>query len=339
MRAQILATLRMALPMMLGQGAQLLMHVIDGMMVGNLGVHELAACAMGNAAASLLFLVGVAIGSTVPALAARAFGAGDADRMNLVLRHGLAVSLVYSAGIAGFFAFASAWILPWFGPAELVGTARPYAILLMFSLIPALLVQNLRGFAEAQKHPWLPLGNITLGVVLNVVFNTGLIYGHYGLPALGLPGAALGTLLARICMLVHFVWLLRRRPAIAPRPGFWRPVGWRDGFYGEYLRLAAPMAAGGMMTDAVPGVYVTDVASPRSVSSTVHSAPTRRSSIVTEYPFAAVSCWVAAAPRSIAVHTPSRSYSHDTATSNGPAPKAAAPGPVRTLSMVSDPTA
>src|SRR3982750_1352451 len=107
--------------MMLGQGAQLLMHVIDSVMVGNLGIRELAACAMGNAAAALIFFVGVAIGSTVPALAGGAFGAGDRSRMNLVLRHGLTVSFIYSVSCAVLFACASPWILPLFGPVELVG--------------------------------------------------------------------------------------------------------------------------------------------------------------------------------------------------------------------------
>ncbi len=238
-----MATLRLALPMMLGQAAQLLMHVIDSVMVGNLGIKPLAASAMGNAAAALIFFVGVGTGSTVPVLVARAFGADDRARMNFVLRHGLTISFCYGVGSTLLFAAASPWILPLFGPAELVGPARTYAVLLVASLIPAFLVQNLRGFAEAQQHPWLPLGNIALGIALNVAFNSTLIYGHFGVPALGLPGAALGTLLARLCMLAHFVWLLNRRPAIAPAPGVWRPVRWRDGFYGKYFRVALPMAA------------------------------------------------------------------------------------------------
>jgi MATE family multidrug resistance protein len=104
-------------------------------------------------------------------------------------------------------------------------------------------VQNLRGFTEAQMRPWLPLGNILLGVGLNVLFNYGLIYGNFGLPALGLPGAALGTLLARCAMLLHFIWVLRRNREVRPTAGAWRPVPWRSGFYGEYLHLALPSAA------------------------------------------------------------------------------------------------
>jgi MATE family multidrug resistance protein len=87
------------------------------------------------------------------------------------------------------------------------------------------------------------LGNIALGVGLNVVFNYVLIYGRCGLPALGVTGAALGTLLARCLMLAHFAWLLRRQRDIAPAPGSWRPAAVRGGMYREYLPIALPFAA------------------------------------------------------------------------------------------------
>ncbi len=163
--------------------------------------------------------------------------------MNLVLRHGMTISFLYALTCIVVFGVASPYILPWFGSLELAAQARPYAILLIASLVPALLVQNLRGFTEAQNRPWLPLGNILLGVGLNVLLNYGLIYGNFGLPALGLPGAALGTLIARFAMLGHYIWLLRRHADLAPTPGAWRPVAWRGGLYGEYLRLALPSAA------------------------------------------------------------------------------------------------
>ncbi len=72
MRSEIRATVSLALPMILGQGAQMAMHVIDTAMVGRLGVQALAASAMGNNAAALFFFTGIALGTTVPVLAARA---------------------------------------------------------------------------------------------------------------------------------------------------------------------------------------------------------------------------------------------------------------------------
>lgn len=232
----------LGLPMIAGQAVQLLMHTIDATMVARVGVEPLASAAVGNNAAAIFYFVGVGLGSTVPVLAARAFGAGDRARLNLVLRHGLTVSLLYGVGCVLVFAALAKHILPWFGPPEIAAAAEPYAVLLIMSLVPALVLQNLRGFAEAQNRPWLPFVNIAVGVVLNVVLNFGFIYGRWGFPELGLTGAALGTLLARCGMLAHFAWVLRREHAIAPTVGAWRPVPLREGFYGEYFRVAGPSA-------------------------------------------------------------------------------------------------
>ncbi len=234
--------LALAIPMMAGQAMQVGLHAIDAAMVARLGVDALAQAAMGNGAAALFYFVGVGLGSTVPVLAARAFGAGDRGRLNLVLRHGLTVSTIYGLVCLAVFSVLAGRILPWFGPAELAQAAQPYAVLLIASLLPALVLQNLRGFAEAQNRPWLPLVNIGVGVVLNVTLNYGFIYGRWGFPELGVTGAALGTLLARCGMLAHFLWVLRREREIAPAPGAWRWVPPRGGFYGKYFRIGLPSA-------------------------------------------------------------------------------------------------
>lgn len=232
----------LAIPMIAGQAMQVGLHAIDAAMVARLGIEALAQAAMGNSAAAVFYFIGVGLGSTVPVLAARAFGADDRGRLNLVLRHGLTVSVIYGLVCLAVFAVLAARILPWFGPVELAPAAQPYAVLLIASLLPALVLQNLRGFAEAQNRPWLPLVNIGVGVVLNVTLNYGFIYGRWGFPELGVTGAALGTLLARCGMLGHFLWVLRRERDIAPAAGTWRWVAPRDRFYGEYFRIGIPSA-------------------------------------------------------------------------------------------------
>ena len=87
-------TVALGMPIVLGQDLNMLMHAIDALMVGRLGVDSLAA-AVGNNAAALFYVMGQGLGSTVPVLAARAFGAVDRTRLNLVLRHGFMVSLAY----------------------------------------------------------------------------------------------------------------------------------------------------------------------------------------------------------------------------------------------------
>jgi MATE family multidrug resistance protein len=67
----------------------------------------------------------------------------------------------------------------------------------------------LRQFAESLGRPWLPMGIMMGGVLLNVGLNWILIYGHLGAPALGLAGAGVATLTAR-CVDLLVLWLCLR---------------------------------------------------------------------------------------------------------------------------------
>lgn len=234
--------MQLALPLTLGHWTQMAMHAIDTAMVGRLGVEAIAASSLGNIVTSPFFVVVSAIGAALPPLAARALARGDRARAERLLRHAWACSALLPLFATGVFAFALRW-LEHSGQSEAVITqARPYAWLLMASMLPMMLLQNLRGYAEAQGHPWLPLGNIVLGLTLNAACNLVLIYGFGPIPALGVPGAALGTGIARLAMLGHFFWMLQSRPEVRPSAGWLRRGPWSATVFREYLELGAGTA-------------------------------------------------------------------------------------------------
>jgi MATE family multidrug resistance protein len=229
--------------MTLGQFTQLAMHAIDTAMVGRLGVDAVAASAIGNLTTGAVFLTLGAIGAALPPLAARALAAGDRNAADRLLRHAWLLSAVLSLVAIGGFAWALRW-LPLTGqPEAVLAQARPYALVLICSLLPMMLLQNLRGFAEAHARPWLPLGNILLGLLVNVACNAVLIYGAGPFPAMGVPGAAVGTGIARLVMLAHFAWVLHRRPELRPATGWLTTGGWSREIFASYLRLGLTTAA------------------------------------------------------------------------------------------------
>lgn len=233
---------QLALPMTLGHWTQMVMHAIDTAMVGRLGVDAVAASSLGNIITSPFFVVVSAVGAALPPLAARALAAGDRVRAERLLRHAWACSALLPLVATAVFAFSLRWLDHSGQSAAVIAQARPYAWLLMASMLPMMLLQNLRGYAEAQGHPWLPLGNIVLGLTVNAGCNVVLIYGLGPVPALGVPGAALGTGIARLAMLGHFLWLLQRRPEVRPSAGWLRRGPWSAEVFGDYLKLGAGTA-------------------------------------------------------------------------------------------------
>jgi MATE family multidrug resistance protein len=208
------ATLLLAVPIAIGQVSQMLMGVTDSVMVGRVGTLPLAASSFGIGIFNIFFIVGVGLLTPVAIFASRARGAGRHDEAGEYLRHGLLIALVSGVAEVGVILLLGAH-LAWFGqPPEVLATMNPFFTLIGFSLLPSLAYLALRQFAESMGRPWVPVLIVLGGVALNVVLNWVLIYGHLGMPRMGLTGSGISTLISRtLGSLAIFAWL-RLDPAV-----------------------------------------------------------------------------------------------------------------------------
>ena len=235
-------TLALAFPIIIGQVSQMLMGVTDTVMIGRLGTVPLAASAFAGGVFSVFFVIGIGLLLPVAVFASREHGAGDDAAGGVWLKHGVMLSVLASvAGIALMLGL-SAGFDRMGQPPEVVAAVEPYYTLIVVSLLPALVFQVFRQFAEALGRPWVPMLIMLAGVALNVVLNWILIYGNLGAPALGLAGAGWATLVSRIAPLVAVVvWV--RRDALFQKA--W-PREWLSGFaaarFREMLRVGVPAA-------------------------------------------------------------------------------------------------
>lgn len=233
-------TLLLAAPIMAGQVGQMLMGWADTMMLGRVGVTQLAACAFSNSLTSVPLVCGIGLLSSVTVRASQAFGAGRASDAGEALRAGYVVALL--AGLlVGALAHASIPLLDIFGqPDAVTKSAGPYLLLTAWSILPLYLTISARHFSEALSRPWAPFWIMIGGVLLNVLLNWLLIFGKGGFPALGLAGAGLATLLARIASALGLMaWVHRRRiyaPFLAAKNA--HPVA----AAGDLLRIGTPVA-------------------------------------------------------------------------------------------------
>lgn len=223
-------TLRLALPLMIGQLSQMLLGVADTVMVGHLGVRDLAALTFANALFYVPFVFGMGLLTGISVSTSNAYGAKDGGRVRGSCRHGL-----YLAGLLGLSIAACAWILSnhlgIFGqPPAVASRAVLFFRLIMISIIPGLGSIALKNHADALSRPWPPFWIFLSGVILNIGLNWVLIYGKFGCPALGFEGAAWATLISRICILIAMVvWLLKAKGMRE-----WIPYRWlRKAHFGD----------------------------------------------------------------------------------------------------------
>lgn len=236
-------TLALSLPITLGQVGQVLMGMADSMMIGRVGTVPLAAASFTGAVFGVVFVGSIGLLQPGSILVAREFGAGRPEACGRWQRHARALAWSAGALLAGLLLLSLCWADHYGQPAEVVAAMGPYFALISVSLVPTLLFQADRQFAEAMGRPWPPLLILLGGAILNVALNAVLIYGLLGFPRLELLGAGLATLIARVASVVGLrVWLRRHVEfAVAVRAAKESRID-RAGA-GEMLKLGVPMGA------------------------------------------------------------------------------------------------
>lgn len=200
-REQYRQNLMLALPVVLTQLGQILTQVADNLMVGHYGgsnPEPLAAVSFGGAVFTILFLtsIGVALGLTP--LVGECYVQGRRRRSAVLLQNGIAfyvllgvvVSVVQYAFIPLMYRMNQ--------PADVVGMAIPYYRMLLMSMPFVMLFFAFKQFLEGVGNTKAELLVTIVANVLNCIFNWIFIYGHLGFREMGVEGAGLGTLLARI---------------------------------------------------------------------------------------------------------------------------------------------
>jgi MATE family multidrug resistance protein len=103
-----------------------------------------------------------------------------------------------------------------------------------------MLFQAIKQLCDGLSRTRLPMYASIIGNLLNVVLNYLLIFGNHGFPQMGVAGAALGTLISRVFMLILLLVFLKRSTYFSPflTDLRWRLVSWR--FSRRILALGLP---------------------------------------------------------------------------------------------------
>lgn len=205
--------LRLALPVMGLNLLSVISLAVDTAMCARLPNREVALNALGFATQvvflAMVTMLGLVVGSV--ALVARAHGAGDDTRASYVLRQSTQLTFGVSVFVAvvGYFFAADFLRLLGARPDDLelaLDYLRPNLSFCVFFYLTMLYAAVLRGMGDTKTA--FMIGLVTNG--LNVLFNYGLILGNYGLPALGVEGAAIGTVLSQAVGVLLYVIVLKR---------------------------------------------------------------------------------------------------------------------------------
>ncbi len=242
---------RLALPVILANLLQSLVNVVDVFMVGRLGPVEIASIGMANAVRMLVFVGVLSVTAGSMALAAQAKGARDPQRLSFVTRQSLSLTVFLAAAFALVGWFAAEPLLSFLnsgGEARAVSLGTVYLQLLFLGtifLIGNFAINSLMQGAGDTITPLYLSGGVNL---LNILFNYLFIFGPGPLPALGVTGAALGTITARfIGVVIGIIIFYSDKNVIRILPGSYLP-NWR--MFWDILSIGIPSGLQGIVRNS-----------------------------------------------------------------------------------------
>jgi MATE family multidrug resistance protein len=237
------ATIVLAVPLIGTQLAQVALNVTDTVMVGWLGAVELAAAVLGTQIFFIVYIFGSGFAIAVMPVAAAAEGRGDARQVRRSVRMSLWVVGLYSL-IAMPLLWHTETILLWLDQDPRVAAlAGAYVRVAQWSMLPALILAALRSYLAVVNRAYVALVVIVFGGLANAGLNYALIFGHFGMPALGIVGSAWATLVTQIIMALLVIAYAAVAPSLRRHDlfaRFWRP-DWPD--FRGILWLGWPISA------------------------------------------------------------------------------------------------
>jgi multidrug resistance protein, MATE family len=201
-RQHLRENLTLAYPVMLTNLGHVLMGVTDNIMVGHLGAIPLAAAGLATVVFNVLMLFGVGVSYAITSLVAEADGQNNVSGIVATFRHGLVINLINAFLLVGVVMVGKNILYHINQSPEVVEHTMPFLGIIAFSLVPMLIFQSFKQFAEGLSNTRVALVVIILANVMNILLNYVFIYGHLGSPAMGLIGAGWATFCSRIFMAV-----------------------------------------------------------------------------------------------------------------------------------------
>ncbi len=212
-RAFYRMVLTVAVPIMVQNGVTNLVNMLDNIMVGSLGTEQMSGVSIVNQFTFIFNLLVFGAVSAAGIFTAQYYGLGNKEGVRDTFRFKLLINLMIGVVGIGVFWLAGDALIGIFlheGSAEgdlakTLAFGQEYIAVMLIGLIPFALAQVYASTMRETGENMMPMIASIIAVVVNFIFNTILIFGTFGAPALGVKGAAIATVISRFVELAVLV--------------------------------------------------------------------------------------------------------------------------------------
>lgn len=207
--------LAVAVPIMVQNGISNFVGLLDNIMVGQTGTEQMSGVAIVNQLFFVYYLCifGGLAGAGI--FTAQYFGTKDYEGIKTTFRFKLWMGFIITLGAVAIFSFWGRDLIYTYlqgsndgGDIELALEAgESYMRLMLIGFLPFMFLQVYAGILRECGETVIPMKAGIIAVLVNLLFNYILIYGHFGFPAMGVNGAAIATVISRFVEIgIVIVW-------------------------------------------------------------------------------------------------------------------------------------
>ena len=214
---------KLGMPLILSNLAMFAIHITDTVMLGWYDVTALAASTIAGTLFFVTFIVGAGFAQAVTPLVAAAAEDDDDVQVRRVTRMGLWLSIFYGLFVTIPFFWAEDILIAIGQEPEVAILAHIYLQIVIWQMVPALIVMTFKAFLAAMEHTAIILWATIGTAILNGFINYALIFGNWGMPELGIQGAAIASLTVNlITVLILVAYIMKVLPQFELFKNFWR---------------------------------------------------------------------------------------------------------------------
>lgn len=245
----------LALPAGLQMMIESVVTLIDNIMIGSLGEAAITAVSVSSTFFWLCSTFVMAMASGASIISAQDYGQGNLGRIKRLLSFIVLVTIVISSGFTVItYAFPSQILKIYSNIPSIIAPGTAYLRYMAFSLplwgISTAITLMLRSVRSVK----IGLYNSLLSCFSNLFFNWIFIFGHLGMPAMGVAGAALGTLLARVIQFtITMIYLFFIEKNLGYRPGDFNPKISKE-LLQTFVRITTPILIMEVLTNLVSSI-------------------------------------------------------------------------------------
>ena len=220
-RRDYASLLRLGFPILIGQLGMIVVGFADNIMVGHYSTNALASASFVNNLFNVAIFCCIGFTYGLTPIVVSLFTQKRHGDIGATTRAALVLNTLFTLAIMGVMT-AVYFNLERLGqPAELLPLIRPYFLIYLAGMLPVAVFNVFAQWSYGIKNTRLPMWIILASNVANIIGNYLLIFGHGGFPELGLVGAGLSTLFARVmCPVIIIACFVCRASNRPYRRGF-----------------------------------------------------------------------------------------------------------------------